>query len=97
MKLQITRKRKDDKRVMLQIAGNMTIYSIKKLKEVLLKELKSSAGMMLDLSKVNEADSSAFQLLVFLKREAESTERSFSVSSMNSRLQAIFSLYNETI
>jgi len=97
LKLQITRKRKDDKRVMLQIAGNMTIYSIKKLKEVLLKELKSSAGMMLDLSKVNEADSSAFQLLVFLKREAESTERSFSVSSMNSRLQAIFSLYNETI
>jgi len=53
--------------------------------------------MILDMSGVNEADTSAFQLLVFLKREAEATDRLFSVDSMSSRLKSIFSLYNETI
>lgn len=97
MKLQIVRKKTGDNKVELQIAGNMTIYSIKKLKEVLLKELKGSSGMILDMSGINEADTSAFQLLVFLKREAEATERMFRIDSMSSRLQSIFSLYNETI
>lgn len=97
MKLQIIRKKPDEDKVLLQVAGNMTIYSIKKLKELLHKELKSSKDMTLDMSGINEADTAAFQLLIFLKREAEATGREFRVSKMSSRLQSIFSLYNETI
>jgi anti-anti-sigma factor len=97
VKLEIVRKKAGENKVQLQIAGNMTIYSIKKLKELLLKELKSSSGITLDMSGINEADTSAFQLLLFLKREAEATDRDFHVMNMSSRLQSIFSLYNETI
>ncbi len=97
MKLHIMRKKAGDNKVQLKIAGNMTIYSIKKLKELLLRELKSSSRITMDLSGINEADTSAFQMLVFLKREAAATDREFHVVNMSNRLQSIFSLYNETI
>jgi ABC-type transporter Mla MlaB component len=63
----------------------------------MLGELKKSSGMILDLSGINEADTAAFQLILFLRREAEATERSFIIEKMSSRLEAVFDLYKERV
>lgn len=97
MKLKIVRKKNADNTVRFSMAGDMTIYSIKKLKDLMLGELKKSSGMVLELSGINEADTAAFQLILFLRREAEATERSFKIEKMSSRLESVFNLYKERV
>ena len=97
MKLKIFRKKTDSNGIIYTLSGEMNVYSSVKLKDLLLKELKSSAGITLDLTAVEEADTSAFQLLLFLKREAEIQKKSFYVTEMSTRLKSIFNLYKETI
>ena len=97
MKLKIIRKKIPDNIIHFEMSGNMTIYSIKKLKDILLKDLKSYAGIILNLSEINESDTSAFQLLLFLKREAEATGKKFIIEKPGSRIESIFTLYQETI
>lgn len=95
MKLKIVRKNTSHNKVHFSMTGDMTIYSIKKLKDLLYGELKKSSGIILDLSGINQADTSAFQLILFLKREAEATERSFVIEDISDRLESVFDLYKE--
>jgi ABC-type transporter Mla MlaB component len=97
VKLRIIKKRGDDNRILLTLIGEITIYSISRLKEILMKELSDFSGMVLNLAQVNEADTAAFQLLVFLKREAEITGKSFMIDEPGGRLKAVFDLYKEKI
>jgi len=97
MKLKIVREKKDNNRLHLKLAGEMTVYSSARLKDVLLKELKSCSGITLDLAEVDEADTSGFQLLLFLKREAKILGKSFKITEVSSRLRNIFTLYKEMI
>ena len=97
MKLKIVRKKTEDYKLFFKLTGEMTVYSAVKLKDVLYRELKSSKGIILDLSEIDEADTSGFQILLFLKREAAKLGKSFRVSEMSGRLGNIFTLYKETI
>jgi len=97
MKLKIVREKIENNVLHLVLTGEMTVYSVAKLKDILIKELKSCSGMTMDLSEVDEADTSGFQLLLFLKREAESLGKSFKISKVSPRLKSIFTLYKEAI
>lgn len=97
MKLRILRKRTEDEGIHLTIAGDMTVYSVVRLKEVLMKELKSGSGITVDLSDVNDADTSGFQLLIFLRKEAYMLGKKFKITELSPRLESIFSLYREAI
>jgi len=55
----------------LSIEGEMTIYHAMKLKEELLSPLVDCQEMEIDLSGVGEIDMVGLQVLVVLKREAE--------------------------
>lgn len=97
MKLKIVRQKNGNDMLHLKLAGEMTVYSAVKLKSILLGELKSCSGITLDLAEVEEADSSGFQLLLFIKREAEIMGKSFRITEISSRIRSIFTLYREMI
>ncbi len=97
MKLKIVRTKTENNSLHFALTGEMTVYSAAKLKDVLLKELKSCSGMSMDLAEVDEADTSGFQLLLFLKREAALLGKSFKITGMSSRFRNIFTLYKENV
>jgi len=97
MKLKIVRKKTDNDMLHLTLTGEMTVYSVVKLKEIIINELKSCSGITVDLAGVGEADTSGFQLLLFLKREADLTGRIFRITEASPRLKSIFALYKEMI
>ncbi len=97
MKLKIVRKKTENNSLHFILSGEMTVYSAGKLKDVLLNELKSCSGITIDLAEIDEADTSGFQLLLFLKREAANLGKSFRITEMSSRLRNIFNLYKEIV
>lgn len=97
MKMKIERKKSGNGDLKLKLTGEMTVYSVPKLKDFLLGELKSCSHMNLNLSGVDEADSSGLQLLLFMKRETEAAGKKFGVSGIKGRLQSIISLYGEAL
>lgn len=97
MKLKIVRNIDKNGLLHLALTGGMTVYSSAKLKDILLKELKSNKGIVMDLAEVDEADTSGFQLLLFLKRESELLGKSFIITSTSRRLTSILTLYREMI
>lgn len=97
MKLKIVRQKTDNNGLHFKLTGEMTIYSAAKLKDLMTRELKSCSGITMDLAEVDEADTSGFQLLLFLKREADMLGKNFKITEAGSRLKSIFTLYKETI
>ena len=97
MKLKIVRKKMENGVLFFTLTGEMTVYSAAKLKDILLKELKSCSGIIMDLAGVDEADTSGFQLLLFLKREAKLLGKSFRITEVSRRVRSIFTLYKEMI
>lgn len=97
MKLKIVKSKPGGDMLHFKITGEMNVYSAKKLKELMLKELLSCSGITLDLSGIDEADTAGFQLLLFLKREAGVLGKIFSVTEMSGRLRNMSALYRETV
>jgi anti-anti-sigma factor len=97
MKLKIIRKHDEGNNLLLTLSGEMTVYTVARLKEILLGELKSAIEITLNLEDVHEADTSGFQLLVYLKNECRRRGKGFRISALSSRLESIFSLYKEAI
>ena len=56
----------------LRLAGEMTIFAAAELKQPLLEALAGAPALKLDLSRVEELDTSGLQLLMLLAREARS-------------------------
>ena len=96
MKLKIVRKKTPDGISQLALSGEMTVYSIKKLKEIMIRELITNTGITINCSDVDEADTSAFQMLVYLRDEALRSGKSFAVTGINGRLESISGLYRES-
>jgi anti-anti-sigma factor len=97
MKLKISRKKTENNENHFTLEGEMNIYNAKKIKDILLSELEASNGLLLNLAAVEETDTSAFQLLIFLKREALALDKKFCVTDMSDKLKSIFILYGENI
>ncbi len=97
MKLRIIKKRGENNSVLLGMIGELTIYTVGKLKDVVLKELESFSGIVMNMNEISEADTAGFQLILFLKREAEVAGKTLEVVDASARLKSLFSLYNENI
>lgn len=97
MKLRILRKRAENDGLHLTLAGEMTVYSAVRLKEILFRELMSCSGITLNLAEVHDADTSGFQMLVFLRNEARRLGKHFKITELSGRLESIFNLYREAI
>jgi anti-anti-sigma factor len=75
------------------ISGAMTIYGAAAAKDTLLDALDGAAGLQVDLSRVIEMDTAGIQLLVLLKREADSAGKRMELSGYSPALVEVFDCY----
>ena len=71
------------------IKGELTIYTVAELKELLLAKLLTNDELELDLSAVDEFDTAGLQLLITAKRGAMALGRAFKITQHS---PAIFNL-----
>ena len=63
--------------------GEMTIYAAAEIKEPLLTALDGAPGLTLDLSAVEELDTTGLQLLMLLAREAGAAGITFALGELS--------------
>ena len=97
MKVKIKKKKRDSGSVSLFLDGEVNVYSVVKLKKHFMNEMKSSSDLKIDLSDVTLFDTSGFQLLIFLKREAETANKQFVLVNPSGEVRSVFDLYNEIL
>jgi len=91
----LTGKRKQNGQggVIYRFEGDITVYTVKKLKRVLVDEIAKNDRLELDLSGVKKFDSAGFQLLLLLNREAERNKKTFALSERSGEVSRILGLY----
>jgi len=92
MKLKGIRK-EDSNIVHYQFEGDITIYTVNKLKKIIMDELAQSSKVELDLRNVEKFDSAGFQLLVYLNREAKNNEKEIQIVQKSMYVSKVFNLF----
>ena len=93
MKMRMVRKKMANGRVSLGLDGEFSIYIVKELRNVLVKEIAQSPDLELNLAAVNEMDTAGFQLLVYLKREAARRGGKLVVGEASEVVRSLLSMY----
>jgi anti-anti-sigma factor len=75
------------------ISGAMTIYGAAAVKDKLLDALDGASELEIDLSEVVEMDTAGAQLLVLLKREADSADKRVVLSGHSPAVLEVFDCY----
>jgi anti-anti-sigma factor len=81
----------------LDFDGEMTIYSVDKIKNVILDKMADAESIEADLSEVSRIDTSVFQLFLKAQIEAEEMDKSFKIVNPSRETRRIFNLYGETL
>jgi anti-anti-sigma factor len=97
MNISIKRKIIDPGIVNLKFDGEVTIYSVGKLKKAITSEILKSDEIRFDLSGVTQIDTSGFQLLIYLREEIRNVNKTLSVINTSNEVDYIFTLFNEKI
>ncbi len=95
--LKIKRDDKGEGKINLNFDGEMTIYSVEKVKELILENLADAKSLEADMSRVSRIDSSVFQLFLLAMREAEEEKKSFKIVNPSQETRKLFNLYGEGI
>lgn len=85
---------KRGKQCKLALEGELTIYNAVDLKEGLLKYLRSSSQLEIDLSHVNELDTAGLQVLACAKKDAANNAIPFSLVNHSQSVIEVLDLYN---
>lgn len=88
---------KNQGNIHINFDGEMTIYSVEKIKNILLDKLTEAKSLEADLSGVSRIDTSVFQLFLKTKMEAEENNRSFKIINPSKETKRIFTLYGESL
>lgn len=86
--------RKPDTATRIAIAEDMTIYNAAAHKQVLIEALNAGPELEIDLSGVGEIDTSGFQLLVLLKREAHRLNIQARIVAHSEAVRELLDFYN---
>jgi len=78
----------------MRVETDMTIFNAAELKKNLLSDLGDCSALEVDLSQVSEIDTSGFQLLFMIKREAVLRNKDFKIASHSPATAAVIDLYN---
>jgi anti-anti-sigma factor len=95
--MKVIEKKKDKEKVSIALEGDMTIYSVKELKNELSGYFTNIRNMEFDLSKIDTIDTSGFQLLATAMKELEERDKTFSIINPSDDVKRIFKLYGENI
>jgi anti-sigma B factor antagonist len=95
MKMKLEKKNTGEGRAVVDLEGECTVYVVKELMSELMKEIEQAPQIQLNLSSVSDIDTAGFQLLIYLRREAERRGGRLTVSSMSGAVRSVLSLYRE--
>ena len=85
---------KEKKDGAIQIKGKMTVINAFSIKKSLIDMAFGGKSVTLDLSGVEEMDSSGFQLLALVRREAGTRRLPFRVSSASRAVMEVIDLFH---
>ena len=77
--------------------GEMTIYNVKHIKNLLVERIKRNSGIELELSKVSRIDTAGYQLITAAKKEAAEKGKTVRVINPAIEVKNIFNLYGENL
>ena len=92
--MQIT-KQVDDTKCALTLNGDMTIYTAMENKVHFEPYFSTEKNITLDMSAVNEFDSSGFQMLLLLERQTLENKNTFSIVQSSPAVNEVLSLYKK--
>ena len=81
------------KRLLISVAGDMTIPALPDIREAVLSRLSKAKRIEFDLSQVEDMDSAGFQLLFAVKKMAESSGMSMTVSAASSSVRDCMDIF----
>lgn len=74
---------KSEDEAYLRLEGVLTVYEVAELREELISALEKKNGIMLDLSKVTDVDTTGIQLLCSAYRTAKDAKKTFTIMGAN--------------
>ncbi len=77
------KKEENEKEVILEIEGAVTVYEVASIRDELVDCLKKSKGLILKLDRVTDCDTAGIQLLCSAYRTTGDRVRTFSVSGVS--------------
>ena len=95
--MKLTEKKKDKSKISFAIEGDISIYSVKELKDELSKYFDNNKNMEFDLSAVDKLDTAGFQLLLMASKELESKDKKLTIINPSSETERIFKLFGEDL
>ena len=88
-------KQTDDTNCTLTLKGEMSIYTAMENKVDFEPHFGIEQNISLDMAAVNEFDSSGFQMLLLLERQAIENSKTFSILQSSPAVQEVLSLYSK--
>jgi len=78
----------------LSLEGDLTIYAAEKFSKEMDECLNKYQRIDVDMSNVNELDTSCYQVLLRAKLQSLKSEKEFNIGSFSDESQQVFDLYN---
>lgn len=79
----------------LTLSGDMTIYTAMENKPHFEPYFTTEKNISLDMSAINEFDSTGFQMLLLLERQALQNDNTFTISQSSPAVQEVLQLYKK--
>jgi anti-anti-sigma factor len=86
-----------DSAVYLTFKGELTIYTVKTIKETISSHSISNNELSLDLTGLSKMDSAGYQLLLYFCRELSLYGKKFLILGNSSESERLFSLYGSPV
>lgn len=77
--------------------GVISIYTVAKMKDLLIAELEENDILDFDLSEIEKFDTAGFQFFLYLSKLGEKKGKKINVKNANQEVNRIFELYHAFI
>lgn len=84
----------DTEATQLTLSGELTIYSVHELRELLLRAIDENRDIDVDMSEVSEVDTAGLQLVLLARREVEARGQQLRISGCDSEVREALAFYN---
>ncbi len=93
MRMKIIRKKNNDGSVSLSLIGEFNIYTVRKLKDLLEKEIDGAARVNLDLAGVTGFDSAGYQLMEYASMVATKRNGALELENKGGEVSKLYALF----
>ncbi|MBN2038769.1 MAG: STAS domain-containing protein [Spirochaetes bacterium] len=97
MKLKAVKTKQNSDIVRYKFEGDITIYTVRKLKKLLMKDLEKNTKLEFDFQKIDKFDSAGFQLIEYMSNIAEKEGKEIQITQRSDSVSRIYDLYGTSI